>query len=84
MLTYALCAALYSPLGEAARRGALAGELAALRAPDHGSTAADGWEGAAGATVQALESAEARLRELARAATGPQASPDVEVGGCTS
>ena len=34
--------------------------------------------GAAGATVQALESAEARLRELARAATGPDASPDVE------
>ena len=38
----------------------------------------EGWESAAGATVQALESAEARLRELARAATGPDASPDVE------
>ena len=117
MLTYALCAALYSPLGEAARqglpdivcrvvqrirtphclsqvaccdahsqylagptarRGALAGELAALRAADPGSTVSEGWEAAAGATVQALEAAESRLRELARAATGPQASSDVE------
>ena len=78
MLTYALCAALYSPLGAAARRGALAGELNALRLPDPGSSHAEGWETASGATVQALESAEARLRELARAATGPDASPDVE------
>ena len=99
MLTYALCAALYAPLGEAARRGALAESLASLRVPvtSEGESAAaaaeedsiaygrgptkpspEGWESAAGATVQALESAEARLRELARAATGPDASPDVE------
>ena len=99
MLTYALCAALYAPLGEAARRGALAESLASLRVPvtSKGESAAaaedsdsgdygrgttkpspEGWESAAGATVQALESAEARLRELARAATGPDASPDVE------
>ena len=98
MLTYALCAALYAPLGEAARGGALAESLASLRVPatfEGGSAAAaeddsiaygrgptkpspEGWESAAGATVQALESAESRLRELARAATGPDASPDVE------
>jgi hypothetical protein len=47
----------------------LAGELAALRAADPGSTVSEGWEAAAGATVQALEAAESRLRELARAAT---------------
>ena len=74
MLTYALCAALYSPLGAAARRGALAAELASLRRPIRGSAVADGWESAAGATVQALESAAARLRELAYF----QANPDVE------
>ena len=87
MLTYALCAALYAPLGEAARGGALAESLASLRVPatfEGGSASAaeddsiaygrgptkpspEGWESAAGATVQALESAEARLRELARA-----------------
>jgi hypothetical protein len=74
MLTYALCAAMYSPLGAAARRGALAAELASLRRPIRGSAVADGWESAAGATVQALESAAARLRELAYF----QANPDVE------
>ena len=122
MLTYAVCAALYAPLGDDARRGALAGELAKLRepAPEEGSSrggankegssggngaspnnngkargggsvargffgsalagasAGAGWARAAGATVQALESAEASLRELARAAAGPEATPDVE------
>ena len=74
MLTYALCAALYAPLGAAARRGALAAELSSLRRPVRGSAVSDGWESAAGATVQALESASARLRELAYF----QANPDVE------
>ena len=74
MLTYALCAALYAPLGAAAGRGALAAELSSLRRPVRGSAVSDGWESAAGATVQALESASARLRELAYF----QANPDVE------
>ena len=89
-LTHALCAALYDPLGAAARRGALAEEIASLRAPAPASgssptptnarkekRAREDWERATRDALDALESAEARLRALARAATGPNASPDV-------
>ena len=93
-LTYALCAALYSPLGAAARRGALAFELKSLREPRSLSSTGGGspkninprkekraredWYTATRDVLDALDSAEARLRALARAATGPRASPDVE------
>ena len=92
-LTYALCAALYAPLGAAARRGALAGELASLREPKlrrdaRAATdankkargekkAREDWEKATRDVLIALSAAEARLRALAKTATGPRASPDV-------
>jgi hypothetical protein len=90
-LTYALCAALYDPLGAAARRGALKGELASLRLSRQDASAfasrsdarkekkaREDWEKATRDVLGALEAAEARLRALAVAATGPRASLDVE------
>ena len=90
-LTYALCAALYDPLGAAARRGALKGELASLRLSRQDASAfasrsdarkekkaREDWNKATRDVLGALEAAEARLRALAVAATGPRASLDVE------